>query len=556
MLSPKQSTGRVVDESDDPPSARRRHHSSAATPAPAEAMTARRVDISELRQFPPPHSDASSFSCRPPRVDVSRGHVSTGRCAGAAATPTPKFWLCDAKRCPYLLYPPNLVGYVRVLLFGSTVVEHSSTLGSGVPHSGFALACLVGSLALDAIDGPLARALDQCTRFGDLLDHYTDHLSMVYLVYLGANARSTFGAINLAVNVAHAVNSVVYMLVKGHYFKHDAARGESAKAKKGIVRSPLARRRQDRARSRVEQLLEPDRDPVEHQHGLRALHQDELRAGVRPVDPGRREHGFVDVCDAVGMLVTALYPSSFGTEARRRPPRRAAFRNTARRGNTRSRSSEGDSYLWALGVRGRCGVASECGGVGSTSRGRSRAPGTDASLSSKAAVAGVHSRARAHDGRPHRVTPGLIARAEAEHREDEPRRVARGLSMLVDGARMGPNAEGRPAHLLGRAGAARPRGRPRPAGSAWTWSETARCPRREPRATPRPRKEAGAASLSRRRLERSYGDIALTTRAPRAAESPPPSWSCGPNSARRRARPPRARSAPPFGAARAPFLGT
>ena len=51
---------------------------------------------------------------------------------------------------------------------------------------------------------------------------------MVYLVYLGANAGSTFGAINLAVNVAHAVNSVVYMLVKGHYFKHDATRGESA----------------------------------------------------------------------------------------------------------------------------------------------------------------------------------------------------------------------------------------------------------------------------------------------------------------------------------------
>ena len=72
---------------------------------------------------------------------------------GAAATPTPKFWLCDAKRCPYLLYPPNLVGYVRVLLFALAVVEHSSTFGSGVPHSGFALACLVGSLALDDKDG-------------------------------------------------------------------------------------------------------------------------------------------------------------------------------------------------------------------------------------------------------------------------------------------------------------------------------------------------------------------------------------------------------------------
>ena len=227
---------------------------------------------------------------------------------GAAATPTPKFWLCDAKRCPYLLYPPNLVGYVRVLLFALAVVEHSSTFGSGVPHSGFALACLVGSLALDAIDGPLARALDQCTRFGDLLDHYTDHLSMVYLVYLGANAGSTFGAINLAVNVAHAVNSVVYMLVKGHYFKHDATRGESAAAKKGVVRSPLAR-----LADKIALAVESNNywNPIAILWNINTVFVPFIKMSYALefglASPAAASTRFVDGCDAVGMLVTALY---------------------------------------------------------------------------------------------------------------------------------------------------------------------------------------------------------------------------------------------------------
>ena len=128
--------------------------------------------------------------------------------------------LLDAKRLPIALYLPNLIGYVRVISLVVALMEED-------PSSSTAIRAVVLSLALDYIDGPIARRLNMCTQFGDLLDHYTDHLSMVYLVYLGANAGSTFGAINLAVNVAHAVNSVVYMLVKGHYFKHDATRGEN-----------------------------------------------------------------------------------------------------------------------------------------------------------------------------------------------------------------------------------------------------------------------------------------------------------------------------------------
>ena len=71
------------------------------------------------------------------------------------------------------------------------------------------------SLALDYIDGPAARYFRMCTRYGDLLDHYTDHLTMFYLVYI-----TSAWQLNVAANALHMVVALGYMAYHGCYFKH------------------------------------------------------------------------------------------------------------------------------------------------------------------------------------------------------------------------------------------------------------------------------------------------------------------------------------------------
>ncbi|KAL3914793.1 MAG: hypothetical protein SGPRY_007496 [Prymnesium sp.] len=71
------------------------------------------------------------------------------------------------------------------------------------------------SLALDFIDGPLARRLGMCTQFGDLLDHVADHITMWWLVYI-----TTSSTLNSLVNGLHCAVALLYMAKEGHYFKH------------------------------------------------------------------------------------------------------------------------------------------------------------------------------------------------------------------------------------------------------------------------------------------------------------------------------------------------
>mmetsp|Transcript_18404 Transcript_18404/g.58801 ORF Transcript_18404/g.58801 Transcript_18404/m.58801 type:complete len:211 (+) Transcript_18404:28-660(+) len=115
-----------------------------------------------------------------------------------------------AQVLPWPLYLPNLIGYVRVITMVAAMLESD-------PGSEKAMWLLLLSLALDYIDGPCARAFDMCTQFGDLLDHYTDHVSMFWLVYITSTST-----INVAVNAAHAVVACGYMARCGHYFKHSS----------------------------------------------------------------------------------------------------------------------------------------------------------------------------------------------------------------------------------------------------------------------------------------------------------------------------------------------
>jgi len=116
------------------------------------------------------------------------------------------------KRLPVVLWAPNLIGYVRVVTMVMGMLEKDAA-------STMSIWCFTISLLLDYIDGPVARKLDQCSQFGDLLDHYTDHLTMMYLVYATSDS-SAFGRINIFASGLHNGSACLYMLVKGHYMKH------------------------------------------------------------------------------------------------------------------------------------------------------------------------------------------------------------------------------------------------------------------------------------------------------------------------------------------------
>jgi len=116
------------------------------------------------------------------------------------------------KWLPVLLWPPNLIGYVRAMTQLLAMLEPD-------PSSSFAVAMVTISLVLDYFDGPCARRMNMCSQFGDLLDHYTDHLTMVWLVYVTAGS-SLWGQANLAISVFHNCVAFVYMAIYGHYFKH------------------------------------------------------------------------------------------------------------------------------------------------------------------------------------------------------------------------------------------------------------------------------------------------------------------------------------------------
>jgi len=111
---------------------------------------------------------------------------------------------------PFWLYVPNLIGYVRVAALIIAMLQSD-------PGSALAVRMLFLSLALDFIDGPLARKLNMCTQFGDLLDHVCDHVTMCYCVYITTNSN-----VNNVLNFVHMVVTLGYMAYYGHYFKHSA----------------------------------------------------------------------------------------------------------------------------------------------------------------------------------------------------------------------------------------------------------------------------------------------------------------------------------------------
>ncbi|CAI5732005.1 unnamed protein product [Hyaloperonospora brassicae] len=74
-----------------------------------------------------------------------------------------------------LLYVPNLIGYMRVLLsLYSLAIAHSNYKAS--------VLCYVLSFTCDYFDGFFARLCDQCSSFGAVLDMVTDRCSTAGLL--------------------------------------------------------------------------------------------------------------------------------------------------------------------------------------------------------------------------------------------------------------------------------------------------------------------------------------------------------------------------------------
>lgn len=116
-------------------------------------------------------------------------------------------------KLPVLLWPPNLIGYVRVLTLLAAMRETD-------PAGSTAIWMVTASLVLDYFDGPCARRLKMCSQFGDLLDHYTDHVTMLWLVWVTTQRTTVWGQANLAISIVHNVVAFIYMALRGHYFKH------------------------------------------------------------------------------------------------------------------------------------------------------------------------------------------------------------------------------------------------------------------------------------------------------------------------------------------------
>jgi len=77
-----------------------------------------------------------------------------------------------------LVYIPNLIGYMRVLLTLTSIVLMICFPSAWV----VGIICYVASFVGDLFDGMAARKFDQCSSFGGLIDMVTDRCSTTGLL--------------------------------------------------------------------------------------------------------------------------------------------------------------------------------------------------------------------------------------------------------------------------------------------------------------------------------------------------------------------------------------
>jgi len=136
----------------------------------------------------------------------------------AASAPAP----APPRRTPVYLFVPNLIGYARVLALLAALALSS--------RAGAFFWLYLLSYALDAADGPAARALGQTSRFGATLDMVTDRVSTAALLALLAGAAAARGARGAAAGAL----ALLALDVGAHWFQTAAAGAARAASHKAL----------------------------------------------------------------------------------------------------------------------------------------------------------------------------------------------------------------------------------------------------------------------------------------------------------------------------------
>nr|ASN64461.1 phosphatidylinositol synthase [Eimeria falciformis] len=123
--------------------------------------------------------------------------------------------------CQVLLYVPNIIGYLRLVLLGL------AALCRGGSWCFFLL--YASSQILDSVDGFAARSLKQASVFGACLDQLTDRLSTCLLYILNAVAYPNYAWVFFCVLLAD---------VGGHWVHFFAATAAGAASHKQVDAAP------------------------------------------------------------------------------------------------------------------------------------------------------------------------------------------------------------------------------------------------------------------------------------------------------------------------------
>jgi phosphatidylglycerophosphate synthase len=125
-----------------------------------------------------------------------------------------------------LRVPPNAVSFSQVIL-GAVVVALMPTY----PRGAFVL--FVAAIALDGIDGALARATNRVTKFGALFDQYCDHIREVTVIaglawhsalnpFLAAMYGVTYPAFNLTLYLCNHYRAPLSFALKSYLVVYPA----------------------------------------------------------------------------------------------------------------------------------------------------------------------------------------------------------------------------------------------------------------------------------------------------------------------------------------------
>jgi CDP-diacylglycerol--inositol 3-phosphatidyltransferase len=127
------------------------------------------------------------------------------------------------------LFVPNLIGYARIAVLSFALYLSPRPSSSA---SFFFLYFL--TVALDAVDGPAARALAQESRFGAVLDMVTDRVSTAALLALIAADFSRAGQHALATTAL----GLLSLDVGAHWVQSAAAGAIGARSHKSLPAEP------------------------------------------------------------------------------------------------------------------------------------------------------------------------------------------------------------------------------------------------------------------------------------------------------------------------------